>query len=137
MGRNVIDIAYTELDAPSTGQLELQTAMELEIDDTDPGAGVVKTMRRSRKAIGHKSGVPEYTATLKVAQTVPPEVDWFALKRTKELVQLLYEEAAGNQAGDRYTLEDGRVTEIKRSFTQEGEAAYDVTILFLGHEREG
>lgn len=136
MGRNVIDIAHVELDAPSIGRKELQTVMELEIDDTDPGADVVITMRRSRKALGHKSGVPRFTATIKVAQTVPPEVDWFALKRTKETIQMLYEEAAGNQAGDRYNLEDGRVTEIKRSFTAEGEAAYDVTVLFLGHEQE-
>jgi hypothetical protein len=137
MARNVIDFSYIEIDAPSTGRKELETCMEMEIETTDPSAGTVKTLRRLKKPIGHKSGIPDHTLTLKVAQTIPGEVDWFALWRSQELVQITYEEAAGNVAGDRYFAEDCRVTEIKRGFTSEGEASYDVSLLPLHHDKEG
>jgi hypothetical protein len=128
MGREVIEIAFIEID----GQ-ELQTVMSIDVSDTDPGAEVVKTMRRNRKALGHKSGVSDYELDLEVKPINPPELDWHGLKRNKTQFLLVYEE---NDGGLRYRCEGSKITEVGKGHNADGESVYRIKILCLGHEPE-
>jgi hypothetical protein len=128
VAREVIEIAFISIN----GQ-ELQTVMSLDISDTDPGAEVVKTMRRNRKALGHKSGVSDYEIDLEVKAINPPEIDWHGLKRAKTEFLLVYEE---NDGGLRYRCEDSKITEVGKGHNADGESIYRVKILCLDHYPE-
>lgn len=128
MGRDIVEIAFIEID----GQ-ELQTIMSFDISDTDPGAEVVKTMRRSRKALGHKSGVSDFEFDIEAKQTVPPEFDWMGYKRNKTEFLMVYEE---NDGGQRWRCEDCKITEVGKGHNADGESTYRIKILALDHRPE-
>lgn len=128
MGREVIEIAFVEIN----GQ-ELQTIMSIDINDTDPGAEVVKTMRRARKALGHKSGVSDYEIDVEAKQVYPIEFDWHAYKRDKAVFLMVYEE---NDGGNRYRCEDCKITEVSKGHNADGESTYRIKILCLDHRPE-
>ena len=129
MARDVVDIAFLEADLAS-GNVELEEAMSFEVNETDPGAEAVKTMRRARRSIGFKQGVPEYEATLEVKPVNPPEVDWLSLRQSQEIFQIFYQES---DEGDTFHVVDCLVTEVAKSFNADGEATLNVTILALNH----
>lgn len=136
MARNVVDIMWIDVRSPSIGHVELETVMEFSVTDSDGNAEAVPTLRRNRVAIGHKTGVPTYEIELKIKQTVPPEVDWYSIKRRRELVQFLYQEAAGRLPGDRYVVDDCLLTEISRSANPDGEVDMSVKFIPLDHRKE-
>lgn len=128
MAREVIEIAFIEID----GQ-ELQTITSIDISDTDPGAEAVKTMRRNRKALGHKSGVSDYEIDLEAKAIFPAEFDWHAYKRAKTEFLMVYEE---NDGGTRYRCEDCKITEVGKGHNADGESAYRIKIIALDHYPE-
>src|SRR5678816_2663914 len=105
MARNVLDILWIEIESSLTGSKELQTVMEFSINETDAAAEVVKTIRRNRKALGHKSGISDFELELQVKETIPREVPWKRLKETGEVFTMRYQEASGKLPGDRYVLD--------------------------------
>ena len=135
MSRDIIDIYLIELGLPQAygGNIEANEIMSMDLGDSDPGAEAVKTMRRNRKAIGHKSGVSDYEITLEVKQVNPPEVDYQRLKRDRVQFNMYYEE---NEGGQRYRLEDCKVTGITKSANSDGEATLSVSVLPLDHVKE-
>ncbi|KKM84772.1 hypothetical protein LCGC14_1295790 [marine sediment metagenome] len=133
MAREVVDVAFVEVSIPTgpqSGNTELQELMSIDIDETDPGAEAVKTMRRRRRAIGFKRGVPEFELSLEVKPVNPPEINWLGLKQQGTLFQLFYEE---NDGGQRFTVEDCLVTEVSKTRNAEGEATDTITVLALDH----
>ena len=129
MGREVVDIALLEVET-AAGSVVLQEVMTFDLTETDPGAEVVKTMRRSRRGIGFKRGVPDFEVDLEVKPVNPPEVDWLSLKQSGELIQMFYED---NDGGQRFQVRDCLVTEVSRTRNAEGEATDSIKILALDH----
>jgi hypothetical protein len=130
--RTVVDIALLDVALP-TGNVRLQEVMSFEINETDPGAEAVKTMRQKRRAIGVKHGVPDFEITLEVKPVVGQEVDWLKLKRDGTYFNIYYEE---NDGGQRFRVEDCVVTEVQKSFNAEGEATQSVNMIALDHVKE-
>jgi hypothetical protein len=130
MARDVVDIALLRISVPNGPNIELQEVMTFDITETDPGAEAVKTMRRKRRSIGFKRGVPEFEVDLEVKPVNPPEVDYLDLEQKGTLFQMFYEENAG---GKRFTLNDCLVTEVGKTFNAEGEATLTIKILVLDH----
>lgn len=133
MAREVVDEALVEIsipNGPQAGNVELQELMSFDIDETDPGAEVVKTMRRRRRGIGIKRGIPEFELSLEVKPVNPPEVDYLQLKQSRRFFQLFYEE---NDGGRRFVVEDCQVTEVSKTRNAEGEATDTITIIALDH----
>lgn len=128
MARSVVDIALIELNGK-----ELYSVVSMDIQMTDPGAEPVVTMRRRRRAIGYKSGVPTFEIDVEAKLMSPPEVDWNGLWRSGKLSLIAYEE---NEDGERYHLVDCRVTEVSKSFNADGEATQKIKILALDHVKE-
>lgn len=137
MARDVTDLLSVEIKSALTGHKRLHSVMSLDVNETDPAAEAVKTMRIERKAIGHKSGVSDYEVELGVKRLVPEEVDWYELKRTRALVTIYYEERAGNLAAERFVLEDVRITEISATGDAEGTADLTIKGIPLDHRKEG
>lgn len=138
MAREVADILQIEINAPSEGHKRLRTVMEISINDTDPNAETVKTINPERKAIAHKSGISDIEVELQVKRLFPdPEVDWFRLKKLREIFTIYYIEAAGLTEAARYVLEDCKVTEVSGTSNSEGEADMTVKIIAIDHRREG
>lgn len=135
MSRDIVDLVLLEVGLPQEfgGNIELQEVESFEVSETDPGAEVVKTIRRSRRAIGHKSGVPDFEVTLEVMKVNPPEVDWLGLKQAEIEFDIYYEE---NDGGQRYQLRDCKVIEVGKSANADGEVTESVSILALDHVRE-
>ena len=131
MSKNVVDIAYVEIE----GQ-ELETIMTININDTDPNAEVVKTIRRKRRGIGYRKGVPEFEVEIEAVDTIPAEFNWFAKKRAQTELLLVYEEAAGALLGKRFRLEDLLITEVGKEFNAEGTAILKIRCLALDHQEE-
>ena len=128
MARDIVDIALIELDGT-----ELQEIVSFDITETDPGAEVVTTMRRARRGLGFKQGVPTFEIDLEVKMVNPPEIDWLALKQDRTLFLLAYEE---NDGGQRFSIEDCLVTEVSKGFNSDGEATQSVKILALDHRKD-
>lgn len=127
MSRDVIDIALLRING-----VELQEVSSFDITETDAGAETVKTMRRSRVAIGHKKGVSEFEISLEVMPVNPPEVDYLALKQANTQFPIIYQE---NVDGPSFQCVDCRVTEVNKTFNADGEATLSVTILALNHRK--
>lgn len=130
MAREIVDIALVEIDVPQGPNLELNEMSELTIGDTDPGAAPVKAMRRARRSIGFKRGVPEFEIGLEIMPVNPPEVDYRALKAAGTIFQIYYEE---NDGGQRFQIQDCLVSSVEKTRNAEGEATNSVTILALDH----
>lgn len=130
--RDIVDIALLEVGL-SSGNVALNEVKDFAIDDTDPGAEVVKTMTPDRRGIGFKKGVPDFEITLTVMQTREPEVDWLGLRQSGEIFKMFYEE---NLGGNRYKIDACRVSEVGKSFNADGEAELSVKILALDHTLE-
>ena len=133
MARKVVDIALLELAVPGTARLELQEVMSFDLTTTNAGAEAVKTMRRKRRSIGFKRGVPDFEVDLEVKPVNPPETDWEELERLGTLFRMFYEE---NEGGRRFTLTDCLVTEVSKTFNADGEATKAVKILATNHRLE-
>jgi hypothetical protein len=136
MSRQVLDILWIEISSSLTGDKELQTVNQVTISENDPAGEVVKTMRRNRKALGHKSGISDFEVELEVKETLVREVPWKQLKDTGEIFQMRYQEASGKVGGDRYVLEDCKVIDVSRSGNAEGEVTETVKIIPLDHRQE-
>lgn len=121
--------SYVEIVNPyidySGGKRSLQDLMELSIDDGQEDRPVY-TMNRRRVARGFRSGPVTVTATLTVAMATDPEVDWNALRRSKEEFTLGYERGSG---GLRYQLVNARVSSIRERYGQDGEPSWEVGLV--------
>ncbi len=133
MARSVVDIALLEVAVPGSARVELQETMSFDLTVTNAGAESVKTMRRKRRSIGFKRGVPDFEVDLEVKPVNPPEVDWEELERLGTLFRMFYEE---NEGGRRFTLTDCLVTEVSKTFNADGEATKAVKILATNHRLE-
>lgn len=133
MARNVVDIALLEVAVPGTARVELQEVMSFDVTATNAGAEAVKTMRRKRRSIGFKRGVPDFEIDLEVKPVNPPEVDWQELERLGTLFRMFYEE---NEGGRRFRITDALATEVSKTFNADGEATLAVKILATDHRLE-
>ncbi len=133
--RQVVDIALLELGLPEQfgGNIELNEIMDFGITETDAGAEAVKTMRRSKRSIGFKKGVPDYEVDLEVKPVVGQEVPWEDLRIAGTLFPMFYTEGDG---GQKFVVRDCLVTEISKSFNADGEATKSIKILALDHKPE-
>ena len=111
----------------------LDTVVSFDLSDSDPGAETVKTMRRSRTALGFKSGVSDYEIGLEVKAIYPAEIDWHGYKRDKAEFLLVYEE---NDDGQRFRCPGCRITEVSKKHGADGDSTYSVKILALDHVAE-
>jgi hypothetical protein len=128
MGRQLVGNCIVELN----GQ-ELETARGLTVSKTDPKTPV-KTMRSKRAALGYTRGVPDFTATLEVAQLFgTPEVDWDELQKSAEEFLIVYEKGVD---GQRRHLIDCVVDDISEPYTAEGESRISITIKALDEKPE-
>ena len=130
MARDIVDIALMEISVPGGPNLELQEVMSFDITETDAGAEAVKTMRRARRSIGFKRGIPDFEIDLEIKPVNPPEVDYKVLQEDGTLFQLAYEE---NDGGRKFLIIDCIVTEVSKTRNSEGEATNTVKILALDH----
>lgn len=130
--RGVVDVALLEVGL-SSGNVSLREIKDFSIDDTDPGAEVVKTMTPDKRGIGFKRGVPDFEVSMTVMPTREPEVDWLRLRRTGETFDMYYEE---NLGGNRFRVSTCTVVEASKSFNADGEAELTLKILALDHETE-
>jgi|GEM_PF-2334138 len=128
MAREVVDIAIIELDGR-----EVQSIVSLDITQSNPNAEAVPTMRRKRRAIGYKRGVPEFRVRIEAKELVPPEIDWYGLERTGKLFLIAYEE---NEDGNRFHLQDCLVIEVNKSHNANGESVINAELLALDHKPE-
>jgi hypothetical protein len=128
MSHEIVDFAVVYLN----GQ-ELDTIESIEVTDTDPGAEVVKTVRRLKRGIGYKRGISEYEVTIEAKKTTPAEVDWLRLKREGRKHLLVYQEGDGAM----FHLKDLLVVEVGKTFNAEGEAMDRIRCLALDHKKEG
>ena len=133
--RQVVDIALLEIGLPTSfgGNIEMNEVMDFGITETDAGAEAVKTMRRSKRSIGFKKGVPDYEVDLEVKPVIGQEVPWERLRISGTLFKMFYEEGDG---GEKFRLTDCLVTEISKSFNADGEATKSIKILALDHKPE-
>jgi len=135
MARDVVDLLSVELNS-SAGHKRLHSVMQIDVDETDPAAETVKTMRAERKAVAVKSGISDYEVEIQAKRFVPAEVDWHALKKSREYVTLFYEERAGDLAAERFVVEDMRVTSVSGSSDAEGNADLTIRGIALDHYKE-
>ena len=125
--RNVIDIALLQING-----VDVQEVSSFEMTETDP-TEAVNTMRRTRRAIGYRRGVPTFEIDLEVMMVQNPEINYLALKQANSIFPIFYEE---NAQGTRFELSDCTVTETSKSFNADGEAVMSVKILALDHREE-
>ena len=130
--RGIVDIALLEVGL-SSGNVSLREVKDFSIDDTDPGAEVVKTMTPDKRGIGFKTSVPDFEIAMTVMPTIDPEVNWLALRQSGETFDMYYEE---NLAGARFRITTCKVVEASKSFNADGEAELTLKILALDHEPE-
>ena len=128
MARNYVDIAYID----AAGQ-ELVDVTRLEIDDEQTNAEPVSAMNRSRRALGSTRGQLRVTGTIESRVRSPREFDWHRRLRSAEHFLVVYEEA---EDGERWQLQDFRVTGISRRHGEDGNSADRVTFMALDHFRE-
>lgn len=132
MSLNTVDLGLVSI-SYSGGSKELETIMAIDVHQSDPKAPV-KTMRRSRRAIGRTRGVPDFTADLKVVYpTAAPEVDWDALLASGEEFLIVYEQGLG---GRKFQLVDCAVDDISKPFSESGKTEFSVKITALDHRPE-
>lgn len=130
--RGVVDIALLEVGLAS-GNVRLREVKDFTIDDSDPGAEVVKTMTPEREPIGHKGGITDVEISMTVMPTREPEVNWLGLRKSKEIFKIFYEE---NLGGNRFRVTGCRVVEAGKSFNADGEAELTLKILAFTHDPE-
>ena len=105
-------------------------------DDEDGGLEAVKTMTPTRKAIGFKEGISDFTGTINHKILIPREFDYQAAKENRTELLIVYQERAGNLLGDRFLLKPARVKGVSRGYNAEGDAMDVVTFVALDHKRE-
>lgn len=129
MARSYVDIALMEAE----GQL-LRDVMRLEIDDTAENAEPISTMNPERRDLGSKKGKRRITGTIETRIRRPREYDWHAKLRSGEHFLVVYEE--DDVAGERWKLEDLRVTGISKTHGEDSESTERITFLALEHVPE-
>ncbi|MEM9487956.1 MAG: hypothetical protein AAGC55_02365 [Myxococcota bacterium] len=127
-----MNIVFLEISEYGDEAKELRDITKFDLETTEEGAGVVKTINRRRRARHHKEGINTYSLELETAIGVKEEVDWRALQSARRLFVLTYEEAGTDR---RYQLPDCRITSIKQSSDAEGEYRATVSITPLDHVR--
>ncbi len=122
---------FVEIVAPyidySGGKKKLDHLVEMSIDDGQEDRPVF-TMNKRRVARGFRSGPVTVTGSLTIAMAVDPEVDWNALRRSKEEFTIGWERGDG---GLRYQLVSVRVTSIRERYSQDGEPSWEVGIVSI------
>lgn len=135
MSEPIVDLAIVEIDY-SGGSKELQTVMSIDVQLSDPKR-IVKTMRRSRRALGRTRGVPDYSANVKFVYPVgKPEIDLEALLLSGEEFQMVYQESSDGQTGRRFSCVDCAIDDLSKPFNQDGNTEVTAKITMIDHFEE-
>jgi hypothetical protein len=124
MSRAMQDIAVVDYDGPQ-GSKELSTVESASINRTKPKSRV-KTMNRSRRAIGMQTGTEEVSISLTVVPELEnTEVNWLQAWKDDEEFTLTIEKGID---GTREQIQDCQVSDVNDSFSESGEARQEISI---------
>lgn len=124
MALKMQSIIVVEYNGPQ-GSRELSTVEDVSINRSKP-RNKVKTMNRSRRAIGYQSGTEDVNATLTIVpELLDPEIDWHRAWKDDEVFTLLVEKGLD---GIREQLIDCTVSDINDTANENGDARLEVSL---------
>lgn len=99
----------------------------------DEGAEVIKTIRGSRRAAGHKNGIITYSLSVECKRGSPAEINWNELQRSGVEFDIRREFP---ESGEVEVMERAKVVGVEDTNDTDGAFDQTVTINYINQDEE-